>query len=180
MNQGKIVVRYAKALFDLAVEKKSLDKVYNDILSVSAILKSMPGLKTILQRPVVPTSKKIEMAKSVFTSVDKITMQFILLIINHNREAFLEDIARYFVQLYRQEKGIREVTVVTAIPIDAAVKENIKKLIKSQSTEIILNEKVDPSIIGGYILKIDDKQYDASVTNSLKRIKRDLEETIIK
>ena len=180
MNQGKIVVRYSKSLFELAVEKKVLDKVYQDMQTVADLLREVPALKTLLERPVISAAKKIEVARNVFASLDKLTLSFIEYVIKKSREEFLSDITRYFMILYRQEKGIREAMITTAIPIDTAITENIKKIMKDMNCEVMLTAKVDPSIIGGYILKIEDRQYDSSVVNNLSKIRTELGNTTIK
>jgi F-type H+-transporting ATPase subunit delta len=180
MNDGKITVRYAKALFELSTEKKVQEKIYNDMLTVMAVLKGSPELKALLESPVVPVSKKVEITQKIFTSLDKISLSYIRLMITNSREKFLESIARWFVQLYRKSKGIQEVTIQTAVQLDDTLKKQIKSTIKGKHSEVMLDDMVNPAIIGGYILRLDDIQFDASVASKLKKIKQEMDNTSIK
>ncbi len=183
MNQGKIVVRYSKAFFILSIEKNKLEKAFQDMTTVSTLLKEVPTVKLFLESPVVSISKKIEIVEKIFsTLIDTITLSFLKLIVENKRESFLIDISRFFIQLYRKNKGILEVTFTTATVADKAIKDRIIEIVTSayRNNEIILNEMTDSSLIGGYVLSIDDQQYDASVSNQLKKIKQQLEQTSIK
>jgi F-type H+-transporting ATPase subunit delta len=180
MNDGKITVRYAKALYQLSVEKKVQDKIYNDMQTVMAVLKESPGLKSLLESPVVPVSKKVEITQKIFTSFDKITLSYFQLMITNRREQFLGSIARQVIKLYRKAKGIQEADIQTAIPLNDALKTQIKNTLKGNHTEVMLDDKVNPSIIGGYILRLNDIQFDASVASKLKKIRQELDNTSIK
>lgn len=180
MNDGKITVRYAKALFELSVEKKVQDKIYSDMQALMAALKGSPELKALLSSPVVPASKKTDIIKSIFSSLDKMTLSYIALLISNRRELFMESIARYFIGLYRKSKGIQEAVIYTAVALDEALKTQIKNTLKGNHTEVMLDEKVNPAIIGGYVLQINDIQFDASVSSKLKKIRQEFDNTSIK
>jgi F-type H+-transporting ATPase subunit delta len=96
-------------------------------------------------------------------------------VLEHRREENMEGIARYFLTLVRAEQGIRSAELVTAKPVDDALRQSISQLIaKKFNTKVDLHEQVDPSIIGGFVLRVGDQQIDASISSKLKRIKREL------
>jgi F-type H+-transporting ATPase subunit delta len=97
------------------------------------------------------------------------------LLIQNKRENYLGSIFRRFFSDYKEYKGVKTAMITTAIQIDKSTYERIKQLLSNLfKSEIELNVNIDSSIIGGYILRIEDMQYDASVETSLKRMKRSL------
>ncbi|HBS85427.1 MAG: ATP synthase F1 subunit delta [Bacteroidetes bacterium GWF2_38_335] len=175
MNQSKISVRYAKALFSIALEKNILEKIYQDMVLISNSGR-IPEMAGLLNSPVISTTEKKKAMASLYEKkVDQITMSFLMLVIENKREIFLTDISRYFIDLHKKEHGIKTVTFITAAEIDETLRKKLIELIKSNfKTGVELNEKIDKDLIGGYILQIDDKQIDTSVSGKLKSLKRDL------
>jgi F-type H+-transporting ATPase subunit delta len=180
MNDSKISVRYSKALFQLALEKKILDKVNQDMIFISEICK-FPESKEFLQSPIIPPSKKSAIFHKMFDgNVEKITLSLIDLVVKNGRESFLPAIARVFISETMKYKGITESILTTAVKADSGVKKQISDLISQAfSTKVELEEKVDPEIIGGFILRIDDKYIDASIRNKLRKIKKELLGSVI-
>lgn len=175
MNDSKISVRYSKALFQSAVDKKNLDQVYNDMAVILEVC-STPEMKDLLQSPVIPPSKKTEILQSIFKgSVEDITLSLINLVVLNGREGFLPAIARVFISETRKFKGITEVTLTTAVAVDEKTKSHISEFITNAfKTKVDLKESVNKEIIGGFILKIEDNFIDASVRNKLRKIKKEL------
>jgi len=183
MNEGKIITRYAKAVFQLAIDKNMLEPVSKDMESIFEVCKQLPEFKQIMGTPVLIPSKKIEIFDSLFAkSFNPLSLSFYHLVINHRRELFLSDISRMFLQIYRKHKGIKTATLTTAIGIDEKTRASILQSLKcySVNNQVVLNETIEPKIIGGFILNIDDMHFDASVSSSLTRIKRTLLNTSIK
>jgi F-type H+-transporting ATPase subunit delta len=175
MNDSKISVRYARALFESALEKKMLDTVYNDmrfILEVSA----SSEMKDLLKNPVIPASRKIEILNSALgKSVSSLTMGMINLVVRNGRETHIPAIARAFAKDTLNYKGITEAVLTTAVKIDPKIREQITGLIsKISGTKVEMKEVIDKSIIGGFILKIDDSYLDASIRNKLNKIEKEL------
>ncbi len=173
MNQSKISVRYAKALFQLALEKDQLEEVRKDILLVSQSLKEYEQFRLYLKSPVVKSSQKYNLIKDIFkNSVTETCLNFLGLLVQNKRENHLEDISRQFLDLYSKYKGIKPALITTAVPLDDSIRQNLYQLLSSvYKTEIDLITHQDASILGGFILKIGDQQYDASVANGLRRMK---------
>ncbi len=175
MNESKISVRYSKALFDLAVEKKLLDKVHQDMLFISEICK-LPETKDLLLSPVIVPSRKSEILHTMIGSeVEKITMALIDLTVSNGRESFIPAISRVFIHETMKYKGITKSVLTTAVKTDAAVKKQITDMIsKVFSTTVDFEENVNPDIIGGFILRVDDNFIDASIRTKLRKIKKEL------
>lgn len=180
MNESIISVRYTKALFSLAVEKGVLDVVKNDIESVYVLMSVSEELQQVFKNPVLKPSKKEEIIELVFTSFNPITISFIKLLLQNRREEHLQDIARNFLTRYRRFKGIETALFTTAISVDQNIYKKIKSIIEQQlKTEVELNSQIDEKIIGGFILKVGDKQIDASVLSNLNKLRRKLLDTSV-
>jgi F-type H+-transporting ATPase subunit delta len=180
MNESQISVRYAKALFQSALEKKQLDAVYKDMELVSDTCK-VEDFQEMLMMPSLQVSQKIKLASSIFQKhLSELSLSLINLVIENKREAQLAGIARNFSTLYRKHQGIRTASLVTATPIDDSSLKEIKSLIKkAYDSEVELSSTVDQDVIGGFILTVEDQQYDASVASSLQKIKKQLLQTSI-
>jgi F-type H+-transporting ATPase subunit delta len=175
MNDSKISVRYSRALFQSALEKKILDKVNEDMIFISAFCK-LPEAKELLQSPVIRPSKKGEIFHKIFgENVDKITLSLIDLVVKNGRESYIPAIARVFIHETLKHKGITESVLTTAVKVDSKVKKQITDLISDVfKTKVELEEKIDKEIIGGFILRVDDNYIDASIKNKLRKIKIEL------
>lgn len=180
MNDSKISVRYARALFQSALEMKILDKVNQDMIFLSEIC-SMPETKEFLHSPIIAPSKKEEIFhKMLGDNVEKITLSLIDLIVKNGRESFIPAIARVFIHETKTFKGITDSVLTTAVKVDDEIKKQITDLIaKVFHTKVDLKENIDPEIIGGFILQIDDNYIDASLRNKLRKIKKELKGSII-
>jgi F-type H+-transporting ATPase subunit delta len=175
MNDSKISVRYARALFQTALEKKNLDQVNQDMLFISEICKS-PETKEFLRSPIiVPSKKQAIFHKMLGDNVEPITLSLIDLVVKNGRESFLPAIARVFIHETKKFKGITESVLTTAVKVDDKVRNQISDLISEVfKTKVDLKENIDTEIIGGFILQIDDSYIDASIKNKLRKIKKEL------
>jgi len=180
MNDSKISVRYSRALFLSALEKKILDKVNQDMIFISEICK-IPEAKEFLHSPIIPPSKKEAIFhKMVGDNVEKITLSLIDLVVKNNRESYLPAIARVFIHETMKYRGITESTLTTAVKVDEKVKNQITELIsKVFKTKVELKHNIEPGIIGGFILRVDDNYIDASIKNKLRKIKKELKGIVL-
>ncbi len=174
MNESKISVRYARALFDLSGEKKIQGQVYQDMGQVYRSMKANADLGQALDSPVIPVSRKMNLIREIYRGrVQELTLTFLELMVKHRRESYIPMVALRFLSLYKQEQGITELTLTTASPFPEESKEKIRKLVAGAYTsKIELREIHKPEIIGGFILRVNDEQLDASVASELKRIRR--------
>lgn len=180
MNESQISVRYAKALFQSASEKKLLDQVSGD-MELLAETCQLDDFRYMLEMPSLQVSQKNKLIETLFAKyMSEISLSMIRLIIRNKREIYLPGIARNFRTLYRNEKGIRSAELLTAVPVDESVISSIRQLIKKAfDADVDLTTSVDKEVIGGFVLTIEDMQYDASVASNLKKMKKQLLQTSI-
>jgi F-type H+-transporting ATPase subunit delta len=171
-----VASRYAKSLLDLSVEKGQLEAVYADMLQVKAVCENSREFITFLNSPIINSDKKIVVIKAVFEGkFNSITDGFLTIVASKRRENVISEMANEFIEQYRSHKNILTAVVTSANGLDAATKQKALDLVKSQlSGEVELVEKVDANIIGGFILKIGDKQLDKSVARQLTNMKKEL------
>lgn len=182
MNKSKIATRYSKALFELAKENNILNKVKNDIDIVINAYNTYSEVSSFLNSPIIKMSnKKILFSKLFAGKISQTTDSFIKLLIDNKRENQLLDIARVFIDRYKKEKGIKTATITTATKITDELKSKISKLVSEvEDTNVEFYEIENKDIIGGFILRIDDNQFDASIASKLESIKKRLLTTTIK
>jgi F-type H+-transporting ATPase subunit delta len=180
MNDSKISVRYAKALYQSALEADSLKEVMKDILLIETAWKTA-GFTDMLYSPVVTTSSKKKVISAVFKgNISQLSFDFLMLLLGNKRENYIEAIFRNFKALFKDHEGIKSAEIILSSKIDDNIKKKFLTLLeKTFSSKIELIEQLKPEIIGGFILKVEDQQYDASVSSGLKKIKKRLLETSI-
>jgi len=176
MNISAIRVRYAKAFFLLAKEKGMVDVLKADIEKVFNVCNHSTDFILLLESPVVSISKKAELITKIFKGeVNSLTLNFLLLITNNKRESYIPGICHNFIELIRKDQNIKSAVLITASEINSKTIEKIRTLMEKElDAKLELTSQVDSGIIGGLILRIDDKQYDSSVTTQLKKIKQQL------
>jgi len=176
MNLSKISVRYAKALFQVAEEKGLLDEVSADLELLFNASAEVNDFYDFLHNPILPLQRKKEVMHKIFgDKLNPLTLNFLDLIIKNNRLSYIEGIARQFKDRYKKYKGIIEAVITTVQPLGQKLKDEIIKLIGTRfNQKIILEEKLNPAILGGFVLKIEDEQMDASVSTQLNYIKKEL------
>lgn len=175
MRQTKVANRYAKALFDIALEKGLLEEVKKDIDLITSIRHS--ELDVLLASPVVTGEKKTAIFTAIFSKhVTVLTVSFFKLIFDKGRSIAIREIREAFVAKYKDHKGIKVVEVTTAIALTDEGRSQVRNGLKDNpmlaGKSIELNEKVDASIIGGLMVQVEDKLFDASIKHDLQHIKR--------
>jgi F-type H+-transporting ATPase subunit delta len=175
MAEIKVAKRYAKSLFDLAQEQGVLDPVNQDMSLLVSVCDANRDLTLLLGNPIINSDKKLAVLTAVFGSkVSKLTMAFIQIITRKGREGFLAGIAREFVAQYKRSKGIATAIVTSAIGLDEKLRSEVYRIVReSLKSEVELIEKVDKNLIGGFVLRVGDKQFDASVSSELRKLTRD-------
>lgn len=175
MNESRISVRYSRALFQSALENNILETIYNDMILVRDTC-SIPEVKELLINPVIRPFKKTEILHNLLEkNLHKLTLSLIDLVVKNNRESYLPAIARVFIHDTLKHNGITESVLTTAVKVDPGIKKQISDLIAHKfNTTVDLKENIDDTIIGGFILKIEDKYIDGSIRNKLRKIKKEL------
>ena len=177
MNEGRISGRYSNALFLHAKEKGLIDEVKGDMKFLLE-LSAHSEVKELLASPVIENSLKKKALEALIEGrVSALTMNLVMLTVDNNRESFLPGIARGYIALADKHKGITKVTLITAAGTGEKVKKAVSDLVSSgYKTEVDLEEIVDPSITGGFKLKIGDTLIDGSVKSQLRKIEKELKE----
>jgi len=179
---SKAGARYAKSLIDLSTEQNALEEIKNDMVLFEQVVDDNSELEAILKNPIVPLDKKLGILKDVFGSkVHQITNSFLKLVVNKGRSAILFDTAKQFVAQYNAIKGIVTAEVTSAIALTEASKAEVVALVKKEvgANEVIVKEKVDEKLIGGFILKVGDKQFDVSIASGLNKLKKEFAQGIV-
>ena len=182
MQNDRISGRYAKALLDLATERNELAQINDQFNDLGEMIASSKELRDLLETPVIPTSTKGKVLKSLCgTEMPDLGNNFLDIILNRKREGYLANIIENFKLLYNEKMNIHPAKVRSAAPLTAEQKERILALIQTETTGTVeLEEQIDPSLIGGFILSIKDKQIDASVSGKLRNLKKNLKTTLTK
>lgn len=175
MNDSRISVRYSRALFQAALENKILERINRDMILLKDVCAN-PEIKEFLSNPVIRPSKKTEILENLLSKdVHKLTLSLIGLVVKNGRERFLPAIARVFVHDTMKYNDITESLLTTAVRVDPDIKKQISDLIANLfKTKVDLKETIDETIIGGFILRVDDSYIDASVRNKIRKIRKEL------
>lgn len=172
MSNTRLAARYATPILELADEQGVLEEVKNDMKMFLDLCKSNRDLALMLKSPIIPHLKKAAILKSIFgKKVSKLTLDAFEVITRKNRESYMPQIAQVFLEKYNIKKGIQEVTLTTAAPLSENLRKEFSEFVKKISNkESLINEKVDPDLIGGYLLKMGDQQLDESISGHLKEL----------
>jgi F-type H+-transporting ATPase subunit delta len=179
MKESRVSHRYAKSLLDLALEKGQLEQVSEDMRMVTETIRGNRDFSVLLKSPVIKTDKKQEILKAVFGGqIGVITTEFLDIITRKRREGELEGIAEAFASQYRKHKQILTAVITTASGLDEKLRAQVMEVVKQSAggKAIELVEKTDKSLIGGFILRVGDKQVDASVMRQIRDLERNFSE----
>ena len=173
MQKTRASIRYAKALFELALENTKTKEVLNDLITTSELINTEEGLNSIITNPTIKQKQKEKLFRKLFeSSIDRLTMSFMILVIRKGRESIFVEIANKYKGLYNLHNNISVVDVVSATVIRDDLKKRIKEKTSFRGGEVQLNETIDKKLLGGFIIKRGDLQYDASIRKKLNNAKR--------
>ena len=172
MKNTRASLRYAKALFESTKESGTLEEVMVDIRFLENIISDKQELFRLLHNPTINKKTKEALFLKAFKGkLHPTTMRFLIMILNKGRESMLWAIINKYIKLYRKEKQVIFAEIVSSKPLGEDLKQKIKQRI-GPNYNIELNEVIDKNILGGFIIKYGDLQYDASVRNKLNNVKR--------
>ena len=174
MKHSRVTIRYAKALLQLAIEQNILEQSYADMVLLDSVFKQNKDLSLLLKSPIVKTDQKLRIFKLIFdTKIGEVSMAFINIITTKKRESLLALIASSFISLYKEHNKIETASVITATPLDELLRAEVINYIKKHGNDNVeLTEKVDENIIGGAIIRMGDKQLDASVSKAISELRQ--------
>lgn len=173
MSEIRVASRYAKSLLELAVEKGVLEEVHFDMQLFKETVESNRELEMLLKNPIVRNDKKHAVIKAIFgPRVNEMTNAFFRIISQKNRENNLLAIAKEFHARYNEHKGIVSAEVTTTFPISPEMHQEFVGIVEQITGKVVeLHEKVDKDLIGGYVLRIGDRQIDESISTRLSELK---------
>ena len=175
MSGTRAAIRYAKAILDIASDRNVADIVGCDMKTIAVTIKSNAELSNFIQNPTLKVDVKESALIAVFQDVNDVTKKLFRLLKENKRFQILGEIAVEYTKLFDEKGGIQVAKVTTAIEMDAALQAQVLVKIGTLTTKKVTIENIiDPSIIGGFILRIGDQQYNASVANRLQILKREL------
>ncbi len=174
MSGSRAAIRYAKAVLSLATDQKSAEAVNSDMKLITNTIAQSEDLNQMLQSPVVRSSDKKAVLTSVFKNANVATVNLIDTLISNKRLALLNDVAASYTQLYPQMRGSQVASVTTAVPLTDDLKTKVLAKVKELTgKEAEVENIIDESILGGFILRVGDIQYNASIANKLDKLKRE-------
>ncbi|NEM96563.1 ATP synthase F1 subunit delta [Pontibacter burrus] len=178
MSELRVASRYAKSLIELAAEKGILEQVHDDMKLFSNTISQNRDFQMLLRNPIVKSDKKMAVLNSVFKGkVQEMTLAFFTIVTRKNREAILEFVATEFEKQYNLMKGIQRASVTSAAPLSPALRQQLGERLANETGKTIqLEEMIDPSLIGGFVLRVGDRQIDSSVKNSLRKLKNNFKD----
>ena len=174
INSSKVAKRYAKALLDYSVEKAVEDAFFQEISSVVQVVRENPDLRALIHSPIVRMEIKHKVLQEVFSERSATLNLLIEILVENKRVSDLYDIAREYIIQYNRYKGKTTAYLTTAVELP----ESLKAIALSGGKKITLESRVEPQLIGGFILRIDDLQYNASIAHKLYGIKEQLSENV--
>ena len=182
MDQSKINIRYAKAFFSLAKDKGLTSELRKDAWLITNVCETSSDFILLLESPVVKTSQKVKAIRSIFAGkLNTLSLKFLVLIAENNRTKNIPDIFRSLEALYQQEAGVKTAVLTTAQPMNEILVSQVRQKLEIEfNAKVELTQKVNDELIGGFVLRIGDKQYDASVSTHLKKIREQLLQTELK
>ncbi|TRX40421.1 ATP synthase F1 subunit delta [Flavobacterium restrictum] len=175
MAGTRAAIRYAKAILDLATSKGVAEAVNNDMKLIGTTIEANSELRAFIASPILKVTVKENALLEVFATVNTVTKGLFHLLHENKRFEILAEITVAYNKLFDILNGVEVAIVTTAFPMDAALEAKvIAKIATLSDKKITIQNTVDPAIIGGFILRIGDKQYNASVANRLQVLKREL------
>lgn len=174
MSELRVASRYAKSLLDLAQEQGTLEQVKQDMDLFSKTLNESRDLRLLLRNPIVKHDKKLAILRAVFGGkVTELTEKFFTIVTQKNRESALEFIGSEFLTQYNVLRGVQTAEVTTATALTPQLRAEVETLVRQQTglQQVTLTEKIDPDLIGGFVLRVGDQLIDDSVRYRLRRLR---------
>ncbi len=175
MSEHRAAYRYARALMDLAIEQDAVADVEKDMRLILDTIDENEALRDVLRSPILTGSDKNKALKALFKDSQPLTLELFNLLETNKRIDILKEVAAQFIGLFKQMQGHEIATVVTAVPLNGDLEAKIlKKLRQISGKEVTLENEIDEDLIGGFILRVGDLEYNASLSGKLEKLERKL------
>lgn len=177
MDKGLIPRRYAKALYQVACDRKDADTLYTVMQTLAASFAAEPKLGSAVANPFVSaTDKAALISTAAGNPVDVTFADFLKLLEQNRRFDIVRDIALAYIDIYRQENKIYRIDIVSAAPMAEVQRQRLENAVKAHLGEgtMEFNYSVNPELIGGFTVTVNSERLDASVANTLKQLRLQL------
>lgn len=177
MNDGLIPQRYAKALYKYALERGNAERVYNEMKTVAAAFEAEPSLQKVLANPFVKRGDKEKLLiTAAGPDAEDAYKSFVKLILNQNREQFAREMALAYRSTYRIANNIAQAVITTASHLSESELSKLKALVEKafNGYTLEITFKVNPELIGGFVIDVDSTRMDASVSNEIELLRQNL------
>jgi len=179
MLQSRAAKRYAKALIELAAERDALQQLDSDMRHISSSIDENPELQNLLQNPIINSDVKQDALLGFYGDLTPLALDTIRVLVENKRIELLQNVADQYIILYEELKQEDVAEVTTAVSLDQALEKKLLQKLKTLTgNSVTLNNTIDESILGGFILRIGDIQYNASIANKLENLRREFSKTI--
>ena len=174
MKGNRAALRYAKAVLSLAQDKNLAKEVNDDMVLINETMDKSSDLRTFLKSPVTKNSIKKSALLEIFKTVNPMTVQLFEVLLENNRIDILWLVTNNYRELFNELNGVQKAIVTTAVPLSPALEMKVQRKVKELTgNEAEIKNVIDPSIIGGFILRVGDIQYNGSVDAQLKTLNRE-------
>ncbi|WP_159022058.1 ATP synthase F1 subunit delta [Formosa sp. L2A11] len=174
MAGTRAAIRYAKAVIELAQSSNSAEVVNTDMSLIANTISDSKDLSDMLESPVVKSAVKKSALLQIFNNITPLTVNLFDTLITNRRISILGDVATKYNQLFEQLSGAELATVTTVVPLTSDLEVKVLAKLKELTGKTVeVKNVIDEDIIGGFVLRIGDLQYDASVANKLNKIKQE-------
>jgi len=174
---NRAALRYAKAVLNLAKEANNTAEVNNDMSLINSTIDGSKELQAFLNNPISKSDAKMKVLTGLFgDKINGTTNSVLNLLVQNKRLSLLPYVAKQYINLFEKMQGVEIAKVTTAIPLTDELKEKVLAKVKALTNkEVTVENIVDETIIGGFILQVGDKQFDASISGKLENLKRNFE-----
>ncbi|HET9571197.1 MAG TPA: F0F1 ATP synthase subunit delta [Bacteroidales bacterium] len=176
MNEGKISVRYAQSLFALAEENNFQKEIYTSMERLTQAFFEVPALARTLANPMHSPAEKLELLITASACDPKsLLAHFFDFVIKKGREEFMVFISMSYQKIYREKERVVLGKITSAQPLTEDSIAKIRQLVDKQfSASIELTTQVEPEILGGFVLEVDNYRMDSSIRTELEHIRTEL------
>ena len=176
MNQSIISTRYAKALMMAGKDNHCQNALKDDMELIGVTISENPIFRQVVDNPVIKPPQKCKvLAELLEKRIHPLTLSFIYLIIRNRREFLLADVARDFIDLYEKLRGIKRAHMISTTGMDDLSKQLLQQQLNALfKADVQMTTEAKPDLIGGFILRVGDQQYDASLSSALQRMRKTL------
>ncbi len=174
MQNPRLAARYAKSLLDLAIEQNSLDTTLEDVKFMESVCRQSSEFVMVLRSPVIHGDKKQNVIEALMDGkVHPLFQAFVKLLISKGRESNLPEILTAYMDQYKAMNNIKTVKLTTAVALNDAAKDEILAKVAASlpGKKIEMTTAINPDLIGGFVLEMEDKLFDASIRKDLIDIK---------